>query len=238
MWRQSNASSNSGGTDLMRMTSWLGVTALVTILLTQPARAAIVITEWMYNPASGNGEFFELTNTGPAPVNMTGWSFDDNSNAAGSFSLSGFGTINVGESVLVTEIAEAAFRTEWSLAPSVRILGSSTQNLSRDDQINIYDATNVRVDRLTYNDQGTGMVDGPRTQGISGNPPTLAVLGADNASAWVLSAANDSYGSVTSTAANIGNPGKFTLIPEPGALTLVGIATAGLTAIRRRRRAA
>ena len=46
---------------------------------------AIQITEYSYQ--SANGEFVEFTNTGNSAVDMTGWSFDDNSRIAGSFSL-------------------------------------------------------------------------------------------------------------------------------------------------------
>lgn len=60
---------------------------------------AIQITEYSYQ--SANGEFVEFTNTGNSAVNMTGWSFDDNSRIAGSFSLSGFGVVKPGESVII-----------------------------------------------------------------------------------------------------------------------------------------
>jgi predicted extracellular nuclease len=210
------------------------VAAALTAITAPRTSAAVLITEWMYNPLGAtNGEYVELTNLGAAPVDLTGWSMDDNSQLAGSFSLSGLGTLAPGESAVVTEPTAAAFRTEWNLASSVKVLGENTQNLGRMDEINIYDAANALVDRLTYDDQGTGNVDGPRTQGISGNPPSLAVLGTNNPSLWVLSAAGDAYGSYASASADIGNPGKFSLIPEPAAATL---ATIGLALVARRRR--
>ena len=55
------------------------------------------------------------------------------------------------------------------------------------------------VDRLTYNDQGTGTVKGPRTQGVAGIPKTDAALGANDASQWQLSAVGDAEGSWAST---------------------------------------
>ena len=54
--------------------------------------AVVQITEWMYNPvAATNGEYVEITNRGAAPVDLTGWSFDDSSNVPGGFSLSALG---------------------------------------------------------------------------------------------------------------------------------------------------
>lgn len=62
---------------------------------TASAHAQVRITEWMY---SGNpGEYVEFTNLGPAAVDFTGWSFDDDSRTPGVFSLSGFGVVQPGE---------------------------------------------------------------------------------------------------------------------------------------------
>ena len=200
------------------------------------ARAALVISEWMYNPLGAtNAEYVEITNRGPGTVNMSGWSFDDSSRAPGSLSLSGLGTLAVGQSAIITEAAEAAFRTEWSLPAAAKVLGGSTQNLGRADEINIYDAANALVDRLTYDDQGTGDVKGPRTQGISGNPMTVAALGANKASLWQLSVANDSYGSKLSASGDLGSPGTFAIVPEPTGGAIIAIGTAALLGRRRRR---
>jgi hypothetical protein len=200
----------------------------------QPASAAIRITEWMYNGAgAGNlGEFVELTNLGPAAVDFTGWSFDDSSRAPGSASLSAFGLVAPGESVIFTDNVAAAFRTNWNLPAAVKIVGGNSNNLGRNDEINIYDAANALVDRLTYGDEDfPGSI---RTQNKSGNPNSAAALGANNPLLWSLSATGDAFGSTTSVAGEIGNPGTYP-IPEPAALTL---ATVGLLVIFGQRRRA
>ncbi len=79
-----------------------------------------------------------MTNIGGEPVDMTDYSFDDNSRAAGSFPLVGLGTLAPGESGLIVESTADAFRTEWGLGASVKIAESNTNNLGRDDEINIY----------------------------------------------------------------------------------------------------
>jgi predicted extracellular nuclease len=193
------------------------------------ASAAISITEWAYQ--GGGGEFVEFTNLGATAVDMTGWSFDDNSGAAGSFSLSGFGVVAPGESVIVTDITAAAFRTEWNLAPTVKVVGENTQNLGRADEINLYDSASVRVDWLTYDDQTLGS---PRTNNASANPLTLAAVGAHNSTLWTLSVAGDSYGSTTSVSGGIGNPGKFALVPEPASAAMLASALLGIGLVRRR----
>ena len=60
----------------------LSAVALTSALLLSSVAAAtpvVAITEWMYN----GDEFVEFTNLSSAPVDMAGWSFDDNSRIAG-----------------------------------------------------------------------------------------------------------------------------------------------------------
>jgi predicted extracellular nuclease len=176
--------------------------------------AAMRITEWMYNglAAGSIGEFVELTNVGNAPVDMSGWSFDDDSRAPGTISLSAFGTAAPGESVVLTDNTAAAFAAAWGLDASVKIIGGNTANLSRNDEINIFDATNALVDRLTYGDQNfAGTI---RTSGTSGIPETVAALGVNDPTQWNLAAVGDSFASQLSSDGDVGNPGSFT-IPEP-----------------------
>ena len=163
------------------------------------------ITEFMYGGA--NGEFVEFTNMGTTAVNMSGWSYSDDNRIAGTVSLSAFGTVQPGESVILTETAAATFRTAWGLCSGVKVIGGNgTSNLGRADEINLYNgATNV--DRLTYNDQGSGTVKSPRANNVSVFT-TVGNLGANNASLWVLSATGDSEGSVSSTGGDKGSPGK------------------------------
>ncbi|OYY92512.1 MAG: PEP-CTERM sorting domain-containing protein [Hydrogenophilales bacterium 28-61-23] len=210
--------------------------------LVNAAQADIRITEWMYNPAATSGEFIEFTNMGNSAVDFTGWSFDDNSRTPGSQSLSAFGIVQAGESVILTETTDAFFRGQWNLATTVKVIGGNTNNLGRSDEINLYDATNTLIDRLTYNDQGTGTVDTYRTQGVSGNPGSLAAIGANNASLWALSAVGDAEGSYQSnTGANfdIGNPGTTSYaapVPEADtyALLMAGLGLVGFLARRRK----
>lgn len=206
----------------MRLTLAIVFSIAILAIHTPAARSAMYITEWAYQ--GNGGEFMEFTNTGGTPVDMTGWSFDDNTQTAGSVSLSAFGVVAPGESVILADITAAAFRTEWGLPASVKVIGENTQNLGRADEINLFDNTNALADRLTYDDQTLG---GPRTNLASGNPKTLAVLGANNVTQWVLSTAGDAYGSYLSVSGAQGNPGKFTLVPEPGMFGLIAMLIAG-----------
>jgi predicted extracellular nuclease len=211
--------------------------AAVAVLSASQASAAIRITEWMYN--GDDGEFVELTNVGAAPVDLAGWDYSDSARAPGItfLDLSGFGVVQPGESVIFTEASEAGFRNSWASMPAlVKVIGANTVNLGRNDEINIYDAANALVDRLTYNDQGAGNVAGPRTSNISGNPLSLAVLGANNASQWVLSSNGDSYGSTFGVNFSVANPGMFSAVPEPATLALAAAGALVIAMGRSRKR--
>lgn len=196
-----------------------------------PAHATMMITEWMYG---GTTEFIEFTNTGSTAVDMTGWSYYDSGRIAGAVSLSGFGIVQPGQSVILTDVSETVFRDEWN-TPTIAVIGGNTINLGRGDEINLYDNLNVLVDRLTYDDQLTGTVKGPRTNGTSGiTAPTN--YGANNASLWQLSSLSDGF-SWAADSGNIGNPGIAAgTAPVPEASTSILLGAAGLAMAFRRRR--
>lgn len=196
------------------------------------ASAQVRITEWMYS--GGGGEFIEFTNIGAAPVDMAGWSYDDDSRLPGEFDLSGFGVVQPGESVVISEDSPAVFRSAWSLPETVKVLGPYTNNLGRADEINLYDGSDALVDRLTYGD--VPFPGSIRTQNRSGGPTSLAALGVNDVLQWAFvdTGAGDPFGVGFSTSLNndTGNPGAF--IPEPAGLTIVAAGAAML--LRRRTR--
>ena len=185
-----------------------------------PAIAQMRITEYMYS--GGNGEFVEFTNVGATPVDMSGWSFDDSSEVAGSQDLSAYGVVQPGESVILADagVTAAAFRSAWSLCDAVKVIGGNTNNLGRDDEINLYDASHALVDRLTYGDDTA--LGGPRTNGASAWP-NAAGLGANLITDWTLSTPGDAEGSIASTGGDIGSPGRSTRASVPFVACPVGI---------------
>ncbi len=204
----------------------------------------VVITEYMY---SGNGdEFFELTNLGPDPVDFTGWGFTDEANLGAQYPLSDLGVVAVGESVIVTEAADAAaFRTDWGLDPSVKIQPTGAGLFGRADTYYIYDTSGTVVDMLQYDDETfAGTI---RTKDVSGWP-CAASVGVNDIYGWVLSEVGDSQGSTTSSLGDIGSPGAFTLdncvepvptMTEWGVITIgVLLMVGGGVVIRRRQQAA
>lgn len=189
--------------------TWAGAdTTCATANCPQPSDQQIRITEWMYSASTS--EYVEFTNIGAMPIDLTGWSYDDNSRLPGEFDLSPFGVVAPGESIVISESTAADFITGWNLAPNVRVLGEYMNNLGRSDEINLFDANDQLVDRLTYADES---IPGcPRTQGASGWPCADA-LGQNSAGLWTLATVGDVQGSAMSTAGDIGNPGTFASVP-------------------------
>lgn len=211
----------------MKISRILGLGAILVGGAVLPASANIRITEYMY---SGNGgEFVELTNVGASPIDMTGWSYSDSAQIPDQVPLSLFGVVQPGESVILTESNDIIFRTAWSLSGSVDVIGGNIVNLGRGDEINIYDAADALVDRLTYSDQT--YVGTIRTQNASGwtTPNNLEdnVIDTD----WVLSTVGDAQNSYLSLNGDIGNPGSY--VPEPASIALLAIG-AGVLIQRKR----
>lgn len=170
----------------------------------------IRISEFMY--AGANGEFIELTNIGDSAIDLSGWSIDDSAAIPGTFPIGAIGVLAPGESAIITENTEAAFRTAWSLAANVKIIGqlgaTLGNNLGRNDQIHVYDAGGNLVDRLFYGDQTfPGSI---RTQNASGQA-LCSALGQNDISLWTLSAPGDAFGSTSSAGGDRGTPGRYDL---------------------------
>lgn len=187
---------------------------------------SVTITEWMYSGSTPvGGEFIEFTNTGSEPVDMTGWSFDDDARQPGAFDLSGFGVVMPGESVVLTEDPAEDFRAEWGLGPEIRIVGDlglkAGNNIGRNDEINLYDAQGELSDRLTYGDEDfPGSI---RTRWVSGNPALSGALGANDVYQWVYAEVGDLQGSWLNAAGDRGSPGVFVMPPSgalPGPVTV------------------
>jgi hypothetical protein len=212
-----------------------GLSLAGALTIAMPASAyTVAITEWQYN----GSEFVEFTNLTSSTVDMTGWSFDDDTRMPGSVSLSAFGNVAPGESVILSEVSDSAFRATWGLPNSVKVIGLNTNNLGRDDEINLYDAANSLVDRLTFGDD-INVPGTIRTQTASGNPSSLALLDQPSSTGWVLSQVGDAFGSHASvTGGFVGNPGTFVApVPLPAGLPLLLSGLTGLAAVRRRARA-
>ncbi|HEX4686936.1 MAG TPA: lamin tail domain-containing protein [Nocardioides sp.] len=186
------------------------------------ATGDIKITELAYGGliagGAGDGEYVELTNVGEGPQDMTGWSYDNVNAHAGAVSLSGFGTVAPGESVIVTDADATAFRTDWGLEDTVKIVNDGAETLNKGpNAVHIYDSASAEVDSVTY---ASGFFP---AKGVSAWVDT-AHLGAKSGTlGWTISTTGDAESSWKSTAGSVGSPGAST----HGTLTPADVRTSG-----------
>ncbi len=136
-----------------------------------PSDAALAVTEvasWGNNNATYAADWFELTNVGSAPADLTGFKIDDNSNSfAAAVALSGVTTLAPGESAIFVEGTEStvsSYKSHWfgGNAPAGlqfgTYSGSGVGFGNGGDAVNIFDTTGARV---------TGVAFGAGTAGIT-----------------------------------------------------------------------
>jgi hypothetical protein len=220
----------------MTFRTLLGIGLLVGV---SSLRADILVTEVMSSSAhpsdgTANDDWFELTNTGLSSIDITGWSWDDDSHTAGSANFGSLTSIGAGQSVIITGEAkgtEAAWLTDWGISGvTVVALGNATFQAfgANGDQVNIYNSSNALVTSVSF---------GIATQGSSfawdagGNSLGISVVGQNGAFKAVLNGGNAAPG----PGQDIGSPGYVSPVPEPGTVALLG-AGVGLVLYGFRRR--
>jgi hypothetical protein len=173
--------------------------------------ADIRITEVAYGGlmtnASGDGEYVELTNVGTAPQSFAGWTYTGKS-GSGSLPLDAFGSVAPDQSVIITDVDPASFRTEWNLPNSVEIIqdnanGSKVTLDKGPDTPTVYDATGAVVDSVAY---ASGFFPG---KGVSAWPDSAHVGAKADTTGWTISTVGDAENSVTSASNAVGSPGSY-----------------------------
>lgn len=202
------------------------------------ASAALLITE-VDAAGSGNtynADWFELTNTGPSAVILTGWRIDDSvSSFANSVALRGVTSIAAGQSIVFLEANASATNDEtiktnfinaWfgGTAPSWLVLGTYggsgvSFSTTAGDAVTLYNSTGTIMAGVTFGATPAGATL-DNAAGVNGaaisTPSAVGVNGAFAA------------------AGEIGSPG---VVPVPAAVWLLGSGLGFLGAFRRRKAA-
>ncbi len=123
----------------------------------------LIVTEvapWGSSNATYAADWFEVTNVGSAPVDMTGWTMDDNSNSASlAVPIAGVGSVAPGQSVVLiegTSATAANFVTAWfgGSAPAGFVIGTysgSGVGLSAtSDAVNLFNAAGKLMTGVTF----------------------------------------------------------------------------------------
>lgn len=157
---------------------------VVSITDNETATPQVVISEIMYNPDSSEAgpvaEWIEIVNIGSTPVDITGWTFDDEDTSDwGPFPGA---TLAAGEVAVLFDSAftsASAFRSAWGVPSAAKVLGITWGNLSNspsstNEILELLDGGGNQIDVVNYDDAGDWPAD-------SGGPSIyLTDLGADN----------------------------------------------------------
>lgn len=211
---------------------------LVSVFAGASAMGGLMITEVMAQTTSGtpsaaNGDWWELTNMGPAAVNLAGYQWADTEDQLGGATpQTNFFpsiTIGAGESIIILEEAaanKAAWRAMWGAPESLVILGTD-EMLPWPGASDTFSGLGSGGDAVFFYDAGgtllSSYVFGAVTRGVSfeadvfGNDLGLSVVGEN--------------GGVMASNGDIGSPGFA--VPAPSGVA--ALAMAGVFAGRRRR---
>lgn len=200
--------------------------------------ADLTITEVMSQTTSGtpsniNGDWWELTNSGPAPIVLGGFAWADTEDQLGGPTpqpnfFPGV-SINPGESIIILEEDTAnlaAWRANWNVSSSLQILatdvmipdpagnGDPFSGLSSNgDAVYFYDPAGALISSFVFGSVTRGTTF---EHDIFGNDLGLSVI--------------NEHGAYKAVNGDIGSPGIA--VPAPGAVSLLGLAA---FAARRRR---
>jgi hypothetical protein len=115
-----------------------------------------ILSSSRHDGTAANGDWWELTNNAVAPVDLTGFSWDDDRSMPFQAIFPHF-TLGAGESaIILDEDDSAAFRAVWNLPASVKILTradfglSSFRGLGYGDSVIIYQPDGSQAARADY----------------------------------------------------------------------------------------
>ena len=195
--------------------------------------SSLRITEAMSSSGvGGTADWWEVTNFGASPVNISGWKMDDSSYSfLVAVALNGVTDIAPGESAVFIETAAPLtdipnFRTFWGGSANVVAIGSYTGSgvglSSAGDGIVLFNALGTETTpRVSFGAATTGSSFYYQYD-ANGDPTTSPNSNAVLSTVGTLSG-QVTYLSASSSPQNIGSPGTaINAVPEPSSLAVVG----------------
>ena len=200
------------------MKKWIAFGVILGWVLS--AQADLVITEVMssssHTNSAANGDWWELYNSGTSSIDLTGYSWDDNTATAGSADFNGL-TIGAGQAIIICQEtigAEQSWLDLWGLSGVTLLnLGNTEfQNFgSTGDEIHLYDTSSNQITSVSF---GAATAGYSFEWDTSGTSLGLSVNGENGAFQATSSAGGGP---------DIASPGVA--IPEPGTLALLGLSS-------------
>jgi uncharacterized protein YjiK len=140
--------------------------------------------------AAGVNDFWELTNISGVTKDISGYSWHDSGRsaaAAAAYKLPPGSSIAPGESVIVTAMDPAAFRTWWGIANTVQVFQSvGAPGLGQNDGVSFFDSGGNELFFFNYAVAGFTKADGNPSTGTHAGPSAGASTETQSA-VWVPS---------------------------------------------------
>ncbi len=201
-----------------------------------PLNERLVLTEIQSNQASSSpgSDYWELTNVGETPVDLSNWKWDDDSRNpadAAAVTIPNGTTIAAGESIIFTVASAATFRSWFGISDSVKVV-TGGPGLGQGDGIALFDNTGTEIFFFSYAASGFTQSNGSGAAGghagASGGGTATAALvidptfGSTLAGRRYTAAVAGTFGAFATTfsAAEIGSPGVTGLGTTAPAITL------------------
>jgi uncharacterized protein YjiK len=209
----------------------LTITDIVDETPVGPSLIISEVTPWASGNAPYGADWFELTNTGATPINISGWKVDDSSNAfATAVALNGVSSIAPGESVIFIETSDiagtrAAFLSAWfggSAPVGLQVGGYNGSGIglsTSGDAVVLFDNAGNRVAGISFGSSTTGFTfDNAAGLGSATSPlpavSTLSVAGVNGAFLAV-------------DGVETGSPGRIVGVPVPPSVIISEVAPWG-----------
>jgi hypothetical protein len=229
----------------MRRATMTIATLLAAAICVRSAGAAVIITEIMFelNGGDDNREWVELYNTGPNPVDISGWRLHDEDAGSQPGSPIPVGTMLAAQQALVLIETESAFLADWGAGINYLVYpGMGTDlNLANtpaapgDEVLTLEDGMGAVIDVVDYDNESPW----PAVVNATGTaiyllPNKLNPADNDLGGSWARSTAGV-HGAVTAASRmEAGSPGTV-VIPEPASAVLVVASLAAVIGLGRDR---
>lgn len=227
--------------------TWFPLLVGALLLAGQSARAAVVISEVLFNEVGSDatGEWIEIYNNGAATVDLSAWKIGDEETSGGTGTSEGMFQFPPGAMIAAGEVQIVAvdadtFNANYGFLPAYEVTGANAgvPNLT---VYSAWDNDGDKINMSNSNDQAVlldgadAIADAVSWGGTFAFDPALDASAESDGQSWErINATIDTDTAADWQLGNPSSPGVVSIVPEPAAAALAVLAAAGCLAAGRR----